>query len=537
MVQKRKEEIVRRFAENDVLLTSHAFERIITHCLDVDKVIVCAKEKNQWLISNEFLAEFVSEGYATPGLSPVSVYQPPTIGPQITVPEPVQAPLPDTWNAGIDLIAPKEIRELDKVVVSRPVRRILAKELPSGLNILKDSDVTDKSTCEGKLEDFIGYFNERYESLRDIVRNRDSFLGAVPIEIVKKHRGEVSSCVVMVKEKRESKKGFRFLEVEDPTGELTVMIPKDNDALNALYARVLADEVIGLQGKLANDFFIASEIVEPELPINHKANYSEEPVCAVLISDIHVGSNLFLEKEFNNFIDWLSFKGDNDDVVDKIKYILVAGDLVDGIGIYPGQEKELTIPDIFKQYDFLATLLEKVPDYIEIVLAMGNHDAVRKAEPQPMLAKDIGGRLFDLDNVHVTGNPVGLTLNTVKFLLYHGTSMDTMIGNLSGCSYSRPETTMIEYLKKRHLAPMYGNDSLSPDRKDYMVIRDIPDVFHAGHVHTNGYANYRGVRVINSGTWQGRTKYQEELGHMPTPARVPIINLQTHEVSVKHFGE
>ena len=69
------------------------------------------------------------------------------------------------------------------------------------------------------------------------------------------------------------------------------------------------------------------------------------------------------------------------------------------------------------------------------------------------------------------------------------------------------------------------------------AIKEIPDIFHAGHVHTNGYATYRGVKVINSGTWQARTKYQETLGHVPTPARVPIINLQNHEVTVMHFGE
>ena len=536
MVQKRKEEIVKRFSENNVLLTSHAFERIISHSLDVDRVLDAAKERRQWLVSNEFLTEFVVDGYGTPGVNPGPVFQPP-VEPLVPAPEVLHHPVPEMAGVAVtEVLPPKDVR-MDEVIVSRPSKRILAKEMSSGLKIFKDSDVTDKSTCEGKLEDFVEYFNEKYNSLRDIVRNRDSYLGAVPVEVLKKYKGENSSCIVMVREKRESKKGFRFLEVEDPTGELSVMIPRDNDALNALYKNILVDEVVGIQGKLTNDLFIASDIVEPELPINHKINYAEEPVYAALISDIHVGSNLFLEREFANFIDWLNLKGENGDIADKIKYVLVAGDLVDGIGIYPGQEKELTIPDIYRQYDFLAMLLEKVPDYIEVVLSMGNHDAVRNAEPQPMLAKDIGGRLFDLPNLHVTGNPVSVSLHGVKVLMYHGTSLDTVIGNISGSSYSRPETAMIEYLKKRHLAPMYGNDSLSPDKKDYLVIRDIPDIFHAGHVHTNGYANYRGVRVINSGTWQARTKYQEELGHMPTPARVPIINLQNHEVSVKHFGE
>jgi len=142
-----------------------------------------------------------------------------------------------------------------------------------------------------------------------------------------------------------------------------------------------------------------------------------------------------------------------------------------------------------------------------------------------------------MPNVHLTGNPVRVTVHGVKVLMYHGTSFDTIIGKVPGCSYAKPETAMTECLKKRHLIPMYKEDSISPEKYDYLAIKEVPDVFHAGHVHTNGYANYRGVKIINSGTWQARTKYQEQLGHIPTPGRVPLMNLQTHEITVKHFVE
>jgi len=212
--------------------------------------------------------------------------------------------------------------------------------------------------------------------------------------------------------------------MEDPSGEITVLVPSNNDALNRLYATIMEDEVLGIQGKLTNDLFIASDIVEPELPVTYRGNYAQEPVYAAFLSDIHVGSNLFLEKEFQNFLDWLNLRGGNGrEVAEKVKYILVAGDLVDGIGVYPNQEKELAIPDIYRQYDFLAKLLEDVPDYIEIVLSLGNHDAVRGAEPQPALPKDLAGRLYDMPNVHLTGNPVRVTVHGVKVLMYHGTSL------------------------------------------------------------------------------------------------------------------
>ncbi|HIE33783.1 MAG TPA: DNA polymerase II small subunit, partial [Candidatus Altiarchaeales archaeon] len=325
-------------------------------------------------------------------------------------------------------------------------------------------------------------------------------------------------------------------DVEDPTGELSVMIPDNKRQLSGIYERLLPDEVVGITGRLHNDLFIADEIYQPELPIDNKTNSASEPVSVAFLSDIHVGSYLFLEKEFNKFIDCLNLRGNNRELFERVKYLLIAGDLVDGIGIYPNQEEELSIPDIYRQYDFFALLLERIPDYIEIVLCMGNHDAVRNGEPQPRLSKDIGASLYALPNVHVLGNPVMVSIHGVKTLMYHGTSIDTMIGSLAECTYSRPEIAMVEYLKRRHLVPMYGNDSISPEREDYLAIKEIPDILHCGHVHTNGYANYRGVKVINSGTFQARTKYQEEQGHIPTPGRVPIMNLQNHEVSIVHFG-
>ncbi len=484
-----EKQIVEKFTENGMILTSQGIEKILNNNLNLDAIINAAKDRDVWLISDEFLTEFVK-----------------------------------------DEIGKKEIR----VEWSRD---IFAKDIDSDLRILETSDVSGKSTCEGKLEDFLEYFNEKYRNLENILRDRENLRGAMPIEIIKKKRlKEETGIIVMITEKRENKKGFRFLDVEDPSGELSVFIPRDNTLLNSIYDRLLPDEVIGIYGRLSNDLFIASDIVEPELPVNYNPVLTEEPIHIALTSDIHVGSSLFMEREFWKFLDWLRLRRNKTELAEKVKYLFVAGDLVDGIGIYPGQEKELSIPDIYKQYDFLASLLENVPDYIEIVLSMGNHDAVRLAEPQPRLAKDIGGRLYDLSNVHIVGNPVIISTHGVKTLIYHGTSLDTIIGNLANCTYSRPEIGMIEYLRKRYLIPMYGNDSLSPERRDYLSIKHIPDILHSGHVHTNGYANYRGVKIINSGTWQSRTKYQDEQGHIPTPGRVPLVNLQNQELSVIHFA-
>jgi len=494
-VDRNREEIIRKFADHGIVLTTHGFEEIISQNLNPEEVISAAKKRNVWLVADEFLKEFIE---------------------------------------GKRKRLERERTEIERVKVERK-KHIFAKEIDSELKIHKETDITGRSTCGGLIENFIDYFNQKYDNLREILMKREDLKASVPIKMVRRYRGEDIRIIAMVSSKRESKKGYKFLEVEDPTGELTILVPRNNRQLNQIYDNILLDEVIGVSGRLNGDLFIANEIYQPDLPVDNRTRSTDEEVHIALLSDIHVGSYLFLEEKFNKFIDCLNLKGGNHEIFEKVKYILIAGDLVDGIGIYPDQEKELSIPDIYKQYDFLASLLEKIPDYIEIVLSVGTHYAVRGAEPQPKLDRDIGAPLYDLPNVHMVGNPVMVSTHGVRTLIYHGTSLDTIIGSLASCTYSRPETAMVEYLKRRYLVPVYGNDALLPEKDDYLTIKEIPDIFHSGHIHTNGYTNYRGVKVINSGTWQARTKYQEEQGHFPTPARVPIVNLQNHEVSVIHF--
>jgi DNA polymerase II small subunit len=76
---------------------------------------------------------------------------------------------------------------------------------------------------------------------------------------------------------------------------------------------------------------------------------------------------------------------------------------------------------------------------------------------------------------------------------------------------------------------------LSPENRDYLAIDRTPDIFHAGHIHVLGYCNYRGVLVVNSGGWQEQTDYMQKLGIMPTPGKVPVVNLQTLETTVFSF--
>jgi len=302
---------------------------------------------------------------------------------------------------------------------------------------------------------------------------------------------------------------------------------------------LMPDQVVCLAViKTRSNLFLAEDIIFPE--IGRKVpQRAQEPVYAVLTSDLHIGSKMFEKEAFRRFLLWLRGKYGNQqmrDIAGRVKYLLIAGDLVDGVGVYPGQAKELSIRDVHRQYDFAFKYIEKIPKYIEIVICPGNHDAARKALPQPAIPESYTGGIKGKSNIRSVGSPSLLSLHGVEVLMYHGVSLNDIIGVVPGMDHDHPERAMRLLMQSRHLAPSYGGKTmLSPENRDYLVIDRVPDIFHAGHIHVFGYCNYRGVLVVNSGGWQKQTGYMEKLGLVPTPGKVPVVNLQTLETTVLSF--
>jgi DNA polymerase II small subunit len=224
------------------------------------------------------------------------------------------------------------------------------------------------------------------------------------------------------------------------------------------------------------------------------------------------------------------------EIAGRVKYLLVAGDIVDGVGIYPNQIEELVIKDVHEQYNLASKYFAQIPDYIEVIVTPGNHDGSRKALPQPAIADDFLKNLQDSGRVRSLGDPCLVSLHGVEVLMYHGRSLDDIIAMVPGLNHNHPEKAMKLLLQGRHLSPLYGGKTmLSPENQDFLVIERIPDIFHAGHIHVLGCCNYRGVLIVNSGGWQGQTDYMQKLGLVPTPGKVPVVNLQTLETHILQF--
>ncbi|MEK6988373.1 MAG: DNA-directed DNA polymerase II small subunit [Candidatus Thermoplasmatota archaeon] len=389
-------------------------------------------------------------------------------------------------------------------------------------------DITGRSTCEGTLEDFTRYFRHRFTTLSRMLRSRRELGGAQEIAKARRSTREVR-FIGMVADVRKTKNGHRILDLEDETDRISALLLADSPLAGETG---VSDEVLGVVGTV-NDrgLVIAQSLVRPDIPVARPFRGTSEHIRAAFVSDIHVGSNTFLDEKWAKLTAWMA---SDDEVARSLRYLVVSGDVVDGIGVYPRQDEDLAIDDIYGQYEDLAKKMAALPDHVTVVMIPGNHDAVRPAEPQPALPQPIQ-KLFD-SNLIFAGNPSLVSLHGVKVLAYHGRSMDDFVSSIPGMNYHRPIDAMKEMLKMRHLAPIYGGKTpIAPEAEDHLIVEEVPDIFVTGHVHAVGVDAYRGVVLVNSSTWQAQTPYQKMRNIEPMAARMPIVDLATGQAVIKEF--
>ncbi len=402
------------------------------------------------------------------------------------------------------------------------------------------------------IQDFVSYFNSRLSLMERFISSRAEIKKLVMINKIKNKRDrETISLIGLINSISVTKNKNIVLTLEDQTGTIKVLVNRNKPSLFEIAKNLTLDEVIGITGTCADKIIFASSIILPDIPLTKEFKKSPDEAYAIFLSDIHVGSKYFLENEFKKFLNWLNQRSGSPsqkEVASKVRYIFIVGDLVDGIGVYPSQEEELTIKDIYKQYEMCASYLAQIPSHIKVVICAGNHDAVRISEPQPTLTKDFASSIWQLKNVIMVSNPAYINIHASKefsgfdVLLYHGYSFDYYIANVdmlrNSGGYDRPDLIMKFLLQKRHLAPSHTSTLYIADpERDNLVIDPIPDFFVTGHIHKSCVSQYRNVTLICGSCWQSTTSFQEKLGHHPEPCRVPVINLNTRKVKVLRFGD
>ncbi|MFA5745321.1 MAG: DNA-directed DNA polymerase II small subunit [archaeon] len=435
-----------------------------------------------------------------------------------------------------------DIRKI--VSLMNETNEISISENGKNFKIFDAYDVTGKKLSQGSVDDFLSLFTDKYNTLSEIIKKRVDFSFQTINDAKKEVKNKEVHIIGMVLDKRITKNGNLLLTVDDPTGKVNIVVmdkPDNGNETNAVNPKeILMDNVLGFKcSVLGKDMLIAKEIVYPDIPYITKPQTLKDDCYVVILGDTHVGSKLFREDEFNNFIEWLNgFNASDEDkkIISKIKYIIIAGDLVDGIGIYPKQYDELAITNIFEQYRVFEEFILKIPETMEIFLMPGNHDAVRVSDPQPAIPEKFMPNLYTKKNIHHLGSPTWIELEGLLFLIYHGMALHGIFGKIKDLKMDKPDLAQKELIKRRDLMPQFGEkQTFIPIEKNFLTIKEQPDVFICGHIHHHAYSKYKSCHLISTSCWQSITSFQIEMGHVPTVSKAILFNLKDQKVCIKDF--
>ncbi len=448
----------------------------------------------------------------------------------------------------------KEIKTAETILsIKRDGINKYKEKTDENFKIIYDSN--DKINSGEGVEGYTSLFRSRYEKSLRILSLRQNSKKIKKIEIIKqlfnqpktntnsmsKENSSSSLFAAGLIMNKEIRNNSYNITIDDQTGLLTATT-YDED-LKKQISMLTVDQMVMIE--FENGFKKRKNTIKNLYSLDvpdRIANKAKSEVFSILISDLHIGSKFFMEKEFQNFLDWLNGdENSNNDIISKIKYICICGDLIDGIGIFPNQDRELLEKDSYSQMDHAIKILSKIPKHMKVFLIPGNHDLGRRALPQPSIPKKYAEKLYSLDNITMLGNPCLINMEGIKILMFHGQSLDDIIASIPGLSYSKPAEAMKILLKSRHLSPIYGQRTpIAPEKEDMMIIEEVPDILHSGHVHVIDVDNYKGTLLVNSGAWQSQTPFQQTMGITPTPGIAIAINLSSlkpYKIDFNGFGD
>lgn len=398
--------------------------------------------------------------------------------------------------------------------------------------------------CPKKIEvgDFIKHFKNRYEQLKTILQKK-KFSNLKSLRRIY-DGNEKQDIIVSVLSKRITKNKNLLLEVEDNTGMANLLINTYNKDLFEKCKNIFLDDVLAFNVSCSKKMLYVNDVIFPDCELKEKRTCDGDD-SVVFISDIHVGSKMFLEENFLRFISWINGESGDDEqkkIAKKVKYLFICGDNIDGVGVYPGQEKLLNINNIVDQYNKLAELLNLIRKDINIIMCPGQHDAVWIGEPQPKIGENWASKLYKMSNLTLVTNPCLVEImGGFKILMYHGASFHGLLEELSeirlGFGHTSPTSVAKEVLKRRHLAPIHGSCDYVPlNDNDALVIESVPDILTTGDWHKLDISNYNNILLIASSCWQSITPFEEKVGNVPDPCKVSLFNLKTREIKILDFN-
>lgn len=222
--------------------------------------------------------------------------------------------------------------------------------------------------------------------------------------------------------------------------------------------------------ELHNNYIIPLESKHEKIDDLYTENQNEFSVG--IIGDTHIGSKTCDIDALNRFYDYVK----NND----IKYVLHAGDMTDGIGIYSGQQYEQSYIGLDQQANACIKFYPKRNDVTTITI-VGNHDYSFIQKSGTDIIHHISLRRSDIKCCGIYQGVVNI--NGVRFKLHHPDG---------GLSYS------ISYKIQKFLESM----------------SDKPDVFIVGHYHQSLVIHgYNSVPLaMMPGSFQRETSFSTRKG-------------------------
>lgn len=434
--------------------------------------------------------------------------------------------------------------------VTLEIERCVEKSPRNEIDLGKLRVIYSLANLSKKIEpdDFVKHFRNRYAEIRRILMERKELENLCSINKISGDRQKVT-IIGLVSNKRVTKNKNIFLEIEDLTGKISVLVSKNKPEIVDKARDIIFDDIIAIKASGSREILYVDDIFYPDSYLDSKNNLVREESIA-FISDIHVGSRMFLKNNFERFISWINGEvGDEKQKEEarRVKYLFITGDTIDGVGIFPGQEDLLDIKDIKEQYKILAGYLESIRKDVKIVMCPGQHDSVRVAEPQPFIGKDYGEPLYSIENLILVSNPAIIEIANeegkrgLKFLMYHGASMIHFVNEIESLrlikAHDTPSKVVKEMLKRRHLASLHGSVTYIPiDKEDPLVIKEVPDVIITADFHRADVDLYNNILIVCNSCWQSMTPFEEKVGNHPDPCKVPLLNLKTREIKILDFS-
>lgn len=342
----------------------------------------------------------------------------------------------------------------------------MASKKPSGVELLELCDKWKSSNHEGKLE-LCKQYDVPYGTMKGwILQGPNVELELQPTELT-----QLESAVHQIVSKGSVSVG----EISRQVDRSRETIIKTIDSLREKHFVVLLDEV-------SHEVHIPEEPSKVFVPTEYK--YFRNFYRIGLVADTHIGSKF---QQLTLLHDAYSVFDDR-----KVDFILHAGDLVEGVGLYRGQDIELFLHDASEQRDYTVRNYPIPKGRAKTYVIGGQHDRSFYRDRGYDIVEHICEKRPDL--IYKGFFKAEFKIRGIPIVLMHPGG---------GTSYAR------SYRVQKIIESMVGALSNIQDIP-------IPRMVVFGHWHIPIHLpDYMGVDAISLPCFQRQTPYLEQKGLMP----------------------